>query len=384
MRKPITRAGYIAIIYAIGMLLFRAAQAFGVPDGEKSPPNSAPTFVGRIAAPAGSYLLFSADGKRMISSWNESVAVIDVGTLHVLSSFDAPDGISRMTVSRDFRRILTMDVGWNHAVLERGSAILWDAESGKALLPHIQHGEGLLTQAELAPDGTFIATGVGTSSIVHILDSKDGKQLSTFDSGSTVKYLAMFGDNKLLVCGVESARVWNPKSGLPITPAMRMAHHYEVEIMPLISADGNTLILAEDKTFTAFDLRNGRRIADSSSDPLPLDVSIAKMAVSANGGRVVIASMPGLASRVWDAKAGSPLIPEVNDYGDPCISPDGQYLMIGKTRCVYRIENGKLVTFFSPEHPLFDSACFSPDGTMLALGYDRGHVDLWSLRQKKL
>ncbi|GJE99615.1 WD40 repeat domain-containing protein [Phanerochaete sordida] len=164
----------------------------------------------------GGEILFSPDGSRIAAESNASredtaVAVLDcrtggrIATLRMQNIYCtafSPEGDRIATGPRD------------------GSAYVWDAASGKALLEIKEHTDWV-REASFSPDGGEVATASDDGTVVTC-DSYTGEQRFTFRVESVrgkdtedVLAVAYSPRNNFIACGAADGcvRVWNHKTG---------------------------------------------------------------------------------------------------------------------------------------------------------------------------
>ena len=167
-----------------------------------------------------------------------------------------------------------------------------------------------------------------------------------------------------------TARVWNARTGTPITPSL-VTHGqlWSVEFSP----DGKWVVTAcDDGTAQVWDAQNGQRISGALRHASPVHVA----GFSPDGRRVVTGSADNTA-RVWDALTGQGLSPPLQHSGEVVsaqFSPDGTRVLTGSadgTAVVWDAVTGaRLVGPLQHGGPV-RTAQFSPDGKrIVTASYD--------------
>ena len=131
------------------------------------------------------------------------------------------------------RLLVTATGDWSGAAAggERGEAMVWDIEEGKQAFAPLEH-KGGVHFAAFSPDGTLLVTsgahyGGGETSL---WDARNGKLLRRVEHGGIVvkavfdpKGTRIVTCSSMLPLGTGVARVWDVKTGQPISPPM--SHH---------------------------------------------------------------------------------------------------------------------------------------------------------------
>ncbi|GJE99313.1 WD40 repeat domain-containing protein [Phanerochaete sordida] len=168
---------------------------------------------------SGGKIDFSPDGSRLTahsdaSQKDKAVVVLDCRTGEHIATLRKPY-ISCMAFSSEGDRIVT---GY-----EDGSACVWDAASGKALLELKEHTDDV-NQVAFSPDGSEVATASDNGTVVTC-DSHTGERRFTFRVESVrgwdkkrVLAVAYSPRNEFIACGAQDGcvRVWNRRTGAVI------------------------------------------------------------------------------------------------------------------------------------------------------------------------
>jgi len=194
-----------------------------------------------------------------------------------------------------------------------------------------------------------------------------------FEHAGEVTSAAFSPDGKWVVTASDdgTARVWDAKSGAPVSRPLRHAgpiHHVE------FSPNGTSVVTAsDDGSARIWDARSGAPV----TAPLRHEGPVRHAAFSADSRRVVTASDDKTA-RVWDAQRGSPLSQplrrsEAVDYAE--FSPDGTDIIAvsGDAVSVWDARRGFVKASLSIT--LISHPAYSRDGRMVALKLDKVFFD---------
>jgi WD40 repeat protein len=306
----------------------------------------------------GSFVAFSPDSRRVIvgaafgldtlfSMDTDKVKVLDTHDGHELRSFGKVRAqITAMALSRDGRRLATLDRGALDQQFQRGSPALrvWDAETGQAVFSkNLDNAPFQLTfspddkrlvapfsakeaikvwdaetgqeqavsfqglRAVLSNDGALVAT-TWTAGPVKIWDATTSKELYTlegmnpaFSPDSATVATTAYGNVKL----------WNVKTGMEILALKDQAHRIE---HVAFSPDSKRLAGAlMDGSVLIWDTSNGQRLHKLVGHP----TAVGQMLFSPDGTCLATASFDGL-SRAGNAAQQEKQTPPAPDpMGQP-------------------------------------------------------------------
>jgi WD40 repeat protein/serine/threonine protein kinase len=378
---------------------------------------------------------FSPDGRRVATaSDDETVCVWDAATGNpVFRSIRHRGHVTHVAFSHDGRRLVTIS---GDAPLRPSDTIgyptvrVWDAATGEAAGPLLQHGarvtcaafsadsrllvtasmDGLVRLWELEPGEPATHAVKGDRAIKHaafgpdqrlfILDYEGAAHVWNLARNETVplslklssyvNYLAFRGDGRRLVTANGSspygpfrhgeergkfpddwqARVWDADTGQPVTPPLA---HKGYVYHAAFSPDGRRVVTAsDDKTARVWDADTGKPL----TEPLAHGERVLHASFSPDGGRVATASWDGMI-RVWDAATGEVIGPPLKAGGSPnhaSFSPDGRMILsVGydRTARLWEVATGQLLAAPVKHDSHLHDSCFRAGGCRILVARDQ-------------
>lgn len=323
------------------------------------------------------HAVFAPDGQRALTFgtrvrlWNTANGQFG----QIIPQLTAQLGpVKYATLSQDGRWIL---------VLTTGVAQVWDAATGQAVSPPMNH-EGI-QKGSFSPDGRRILT-TGTDATVQIWDIATGKlEVSPLKVPHLLE--AVFSPEGQRVAtataGTFGGRVWEISSGQAVTPPFQHAHRIsDIAFSP----DGSRVLTASwDKTARVWDAQTGRPVTEFLMHRGR--VTLAKF--SPDGQRIATASSDGTA-RVWDATTGQAVTPPLRHSGDvkhAAFSPDGRRLVTTSSSFNKKYSEARLWDLGPrPQAPLslhrgsnVVDISFSPDGSHVVTASHDHTARIWNV-----
>jgi WD40 repeat protein/energy-coupling factor transporter ATP-binding protein EcfA2 len=169
--------------------------------------------------------------------------------------------------------------------------------------PPMEH-ENAIYAAVFDASGTRIVTA-SRDHTARVWNAKTGAPLTLPMEHKSAVYSAAFdasGTRVVTTSDDHTARVWDAKTGAPLTPPME---HKDAVTSAAFDASGTRVVTASnDHTARVWDAKTGAPL----TPPMEHKNAVHSAAFDASGTRVVTASNDHTA-RVWDAKTGAPLTP---------------------------------------------------------------------------
>jgi RNA polymerase sigma factor (sigma-70 family) len=247
----------------------------------------------------------------------------------------------------------------------------WDPKTGKQMRRFEGH-EASVYDLAFSPDGKWLATSVGSESLVGIWDTASGKEVARLreqgEERPNVTAVAFSPDGKLLAAGSAdgSVRLWQPDTR-KLVRRLEVCRGWVKTVV--FSPDGKRLASAgEDKVIHLWDVTSGREVRQWAANP-----AIYRLAFSPDGTRLAMGAGAGTPTiRVWDVATGDevPLIRQDDRSGVTSLefSLDGRMLAasnLADTIRLWELATGQeRLLIKHPGH--VTSIAFSPDSRLLA------------------
>jgi WD40 repeat protein/serine/threonine protein kinase len=282
-----------------------------------------------------------------------------------------------------------------------GTVRVWDAITGREVLPPLRGHTGVVTAVVYSPDGRKLVSS-SYDKTVRVWDSTTGELVRTLGAGDykgPVRTVAFSPDGRRLVSGDFAAemRVWDVATGQEI-PFSPLKGNTTIIDMVAYSPDGRWLASAcQDSIVRVWDATTGKlkhELGAASS-------GVKAVAFSPNGRRFAAGSWEGTI-RVWDVATGRvlrTLAGHMSGVTSVAFSPEGRRLVASSLGGVIKVWDSDAMSpepqtggtdrsWQSGHEPLtlkghagsVSQVAFSPDGMQLASGSADGTIKVWAAR----
>jgi len=277
--------------------------------------------------------------------------------------------VRSVVFSPEGRRLITAS--------EKGAA-LWDVGTGgrqTTLTGHI----GSVRSAVISPDGQHVVTA-SDDATARVWNAATGEvELALLGHDGPVRYAAFSPDGQIILTASEdhSVRLWNTSSGRTVAV---LAGHDAAVTFAGFSPDGRLVVSAsQDHTARLWDAATGHltRVLRGHSGP------VARADFSPDGQRVITASDDATA-RLWDVATGDLVDVLIGHQGrvrTAAFSPDGERIITSsddRTARLRQAADGEVIAVLQGHERGVGAVAFSPDGQRIVTGTDSGTVHLWN------
>ncbi|MDY3563026.1 WD40 repeat domain-containing protein [Gemmata sp. JC673] len=350
--------------------------------------------------PPGTFVAFSADGKRGLQTTHDAVTVWDAGSGKALTK------VAARAHSRECGAALSAD----GAVLAIGGAqdeskkrtatvTVWDVAANKEIAS-IAAPHNRFAQVALAPDGKTVAVwgdhfdpdmkpedrDHSPERYVYFFDAAGGKELSRVRAAGYSPQAVVIGPTGLaaISAGTGAIDLVSPKTGgLKLQLLGRSGTGRFVTFSP----DGAVVAATAGGAVQLWRVSDGVRLA-TVEPPVPGPVN-ARVRLLDNEKGIAWASQ-GLATFVWEVPSGKPLGPtegHTSVVTSITVTPDGKYALTAPESGAalrWELATGKLagevpLKYPNPQSSGFPGAHVSPDGKAAVAHDSSGDVGVFDI-----
>jgi WD40 repeat protein/energy-coupling factor transporter ATP-binding protein EcfA2 len=322
---------------------------------------------------------FSSDGKHLATASADGTAKVwDAETGEALMTLTGHgDAVNSVAFSPDGKRLATGS--------DDKTAKIWDAQTGKELMTLSGHHDKV-EEVAFSPDGKRLATG-SDDKLAKIWDAQTGKLLMTLSGHtSSVNSVAFSSDGKRVATGSDDSnvKIWDAQTGKDL---MTLRGHGLPVNSVAFSPDGKRLATgSDDKLAKIWDTQTGKVLSTLSGH----QAAVNSVAFSPDGGRLATCSNDRTA-QIWDlletGKAATILRGHTSAVNSVAFSPDGRRLATAsydKTAKIWDALPGGTEAMTLRDDEWVTSVAFSPDGKLLATGSDDNTAKIWDATDGKL
>ncbi|MBN2508084.1 MAG: protein kinase [Verrucomicrobia bacterium] len=315
---------------------------------------------------------FSPDGRRVVTgSIDHTARIWDAATgKPLLPPLPHSNWVTWIAFSPDGERLAT--------ACKDGATRLWNAATGDPLGPVLRHTQWV-NSVQFSPDGRSVVTA-SDDQTAQVWDAASGRPVGQrLRHRGDVRHAVFSPDGRRVATASadHKARIWDAQTGEPVSPPLP---HGGTVLWVAFSPDGLFLLTAAfDKTARLWDAYTG----EPFGSPLRHDDVVRYARFSPEGRRVVTASRDKTA-RVWDVWTQEPLTEPMRHHavvGTAEFSPDGHSLVTAsadRTAQVWDIRPGRALVHALPHVMRVESVCWSPDGRRV-LGVSPRRTRVWDV-----
>ena len=272
----------------------------------------------------------------------------------------------------------------------------WNVADGRSLGPPIHAEKWRVEVVAVSPDGRTLASA-GDGGMIHLWDIGTGKSLRTLDAKlGRVETLAFRPDGALFAGGFGSIRAWNPATGEPITPPVRV--HPDVADLGGGTSETNSIYALsfspDGKALLSGAVDGTIRVSDPVSlkplrEPVRAhDRDVTSIAFHPDGGSLASSGRGESGIRVWSWPDFKPLSPMTTVSGSRVLfKPNGTLLVADEGGTIQQLDPQSFKSVaptISGKQGRLWNAAIRADGLLASAG-DDGTIMLWdTLRSNSL
>lgn len=235
-----------------------------------------------------------------------------------IMTFSPHAAVASASFSPNGERVVT--ASWD------GSAVIWNAGSGRAERKLVGGHGGFVNTAVFAPFENLVLTA-GDDGTAKIWDAATGKVLRTLRGHTGRVHSAQFsrdGRRVVTASADKTARVWDTASGELVAT---LAGHAWGVLSAVFSHDGTLVATgSDDTTARIWNANTGKPVGLVLSGHT---AAVTSVAFSPDGGRLLTASAD-FTAKVWDAEAGKELLNlkgHTQEVTSASFSADGRFAL---------------------------------------------------------